>query len=451
MAQHDKLATYGYSFQTKLIAALLTDKTFLKQCIDILEIKYFESEANSWIVSSINEHFEKFKVAPTLEVLKVKLQDVTNDVLRASIIEQLRESWKHIESTDLDFIKDKTIDFCKNQTIKGAILQSVDLLKTGNYDQIKSLVDNAMKVGVEKDIGHDYAEDIEERFSESARVTVETPWTSINEIMDGGLGPGELGVFEAPAGVGKTWGLVNVGVNAIQKGLTVIHYTMELNQAYVGLRYDARLTGLPAQDLKFNKETVIEEVGKLPGELIIKYFPTKTASITTINSHLERCILQDKKPDLIIVDYADLLRGNFLGGELRHELGNIYEDLRGLAGESEIPVWTASQANRSALEEDIIEAQKISESYAKIMIADFVISLSRKIADKVANTGRWHIIKNRFGPDGLTFPSKMDTSTGIIHIFDEMSIGGKEQQKKMDNSSEYLRKMLSKKLKDSTT
>ena len=157
MAQHDKLATYGYSFQTKLIAALLTDKTFLKQCIDILEIKYFESEANSWIVSSINEHFEKFKVAPTLEVLKVKLQDVTNDVLRASIIEQLRESWKHIESTDLDFIKDKTIDFCKNQTIKGAILQSVDLLKTGNYDQIKALVDNAMKVGVEKDIGHDYA------------------------------------------------------------------------------------------------------------------------------------------------------------------------------------------------------------------------------------------------------------------------------------------------------
>ena len=196
---------------------------------------------------------------------------------------------------------------------------------------------------------------------------------------------------------------------------------------------------------------MIEEVGKLPGELIIKYFPTKTASITTINSHLERCILQDKKPDLVIVDYADLLRGNFLGGELRHELGNIYEDLRGLAGESEIPVWTASQANRSALEEDIIEAQKISESYAKIMIADFVISLSRKIADKVANTGRWHIIKNRFGPDGLTFPSKMDTSTGVIHIFDEMSIGGKEQQKKMDNSSEYLRKMLSKKLKDSTT
>ena len=123
------------------------------------------------------------------------------------------------------FIKEKTIDFCKNQTIKGAILQSVDLLKTGKYDQIKSLVDNAMKVGAEKDIGHDYAEDIEERFSESARVTVETPWTSINEIMDGGLGPGELGVFVAPAGVGKTWGLVNVGVHALQKGLTVIQIT----------------------------------------------------------------------------------------------------------------------------------------------------------------------------------------------------------------------------------
>ena len=185
MAQHDKLATYGYSFQTKLIAALLIDKVFTKQIIDILDVKYFESEANSWIISCIREHFTKFKVAPTLEVLKVKLQDVTNDVLRASIIEQLRESWKHIESTDLDFIKDKTIDFCKNQTIKGAILQSVDLLKTGNYDQIKSLVDNAMKVGAEKDIGHDYMVDIDARYTDAVRFVQPTPWDVINELTDG--------------------------------------------------------------------------------------------------------------------------------------------------------------------------------------------------------------------------------------------------------------------------
>ena len=150
-----------------------------------------------------------------------------------------------------------------------------------------------------------------------------------------------------------------------------------------------------------------------------------------------------KKPDLIIVDYADLLRGH--GKEIRLELGNIYEDLRGMAGEYEIPVWTASQANRSALEDDIIGAEKIAESYSKIMTADFVLSLSRKIEDKLANTGRWHVIKNRFGPDGITFPSKMNASNGQIDIYVDTSIQGKETTKEMDNHNEYLRKMMKKK------
>ena len=156
--------------------------------------------------------------------------------------------------------------------------------------------------------------------------------------------------------------------------------------------------------------------------------------------------MQGYKPDVIVVDYADLLRGN--GKEVRHELGNIYEDLRGLAGEYEIPVWTASQANRSALEDDVIGAEKIAESYSKIMTADFVLSLSRKIEDKVAGTGRWHVIKNRFGPDGITFPSKMNTSNGQIDIYEGDSIQGKDAQKQMDNGEESKRKYLQNKFKE---
>ena len=150
-----------------------------------------------------------------------------------------------------------------------------------------------------------------------------------------------------------------------------------------------------------------------------------------------------KKPDLIIVDYADLLRG--AGKEIRLELGNIYEDLRGMAGEYEIPVWTASQANRSALEDDVIGAEKIAESYSKIMTADFVLSLSRKIEDKIAGTGRWHVIKNRFGPDGITFPSKMNMSNGQIDIYEESSVQGRSAQKEIDGGTEAMRKRLAKK------
>ena len=152
---------------------------------------------------------------------------------------------------------------------------------------------------------------------------------------------------------------------------------------------------------------------------------------------------------MVILDYADLLRDTGKHTrEIRHALGNIYEELRGIAGELEIPVWTASQANRSSLDEDVIEAQKISESYAKIMTADFVMSLSRHVSDKISNTGRFHVIKNRFGPDGLTFPAKVNTNTGQMQIYEAQAIEGKKEQKKMDNKNEFVRKSLANKYKD---
>jgi hypothetical protein len=246
----------------------------------------------------------------------------------------------------------------------------------------------------------------------------------------------------------NSWGLINVGAHAVKQGLNVVHYTLELNEGYVGQRYDAVVTGIAAQNLKYNQEDIKHTVSKLKGNLTIKYYPTKTASCSTLRAHIEKMTLIGKKPDVIIVDYADLLRGAVSRKEMRHELESIYEDLRGLAGEYEVPVFTASQANRSALEMDIIEADKISESYSKIMIADFVLSLSRKVTDKMAGTGRWHIIKNRFGPDGITLPSKMNMSTGRFDIYEESSIQGKETKQDMQDGSEMLRKSLLTKFKE---
>ena len=105
-------------------------------------------------------------------------------------------------------------------------------------------------------------------------------------------------------------------------------------------------------------------------------------------------------------------------------------------------------SHNSALDEDVIEAQKISESYQKIMTADFVMSLSRKVEDKIGNTGRFHVIKNRFGPDGITFPAKMNTNTGAIEIFESTSVGGKETQGKIDNRDNLMKKMLSNRYED---
>ena len=298
-----------------------------------------------------------------------------------------------------------------------------------------------MKAGADKEVGHEYntAANVAARYAENVRSTIPTPWPVINDLADGGFGKGELVVFVAPAGIGKSWGLINVGAHAVKQGLNVVHYTLELNEGYVGQRYDAVLTGIANQNLKYNLDEVQNTVSKLKGDLTIKYYPTKTASCSTIRAHIEKMILLGKKPDLVIVDYADLLRGAVSRKEMRHELESIYEDLRGVAGEYEVPMFTASQANRSALEQDVIEADKISESYSKVMIADFVLSLSRKVTDKIAGTGRWHIIKNRFGPDGLTLPAKMNMSNGQIHIYEETSVQGKDTNKQMQTGEEIGR------------
>jgi predicted ATP-dependent serine protease len=129
----------------------------------------------------------------------------------------------------------------------------------GNYDQIKTNMDNAMKAGADTNIGLDYKLNISARYSEAARHTITTGWDVIDDLMDGGLAEGELGVVMAPAGIGKSWLLINIGSNAIKAGHTVIHYTLELNENYVGQRYDSVLTGINAQSLKNHQETVEEK------------------------------------------------------------------------------------------------------------------------------------------------------------------------------------------------
>jgi hypothetical protein len=438
----DKLQDFGHTFQIKSISALMKNQAFLEQIHDILDEKHYDSDSLKWLVKECKKYYDEYRKCITLDVFKVKTQEVENDVLKLSIIENLKEVFRHIESPDLDFIEDKALDFFKNQTLKSAIVQSVEIMEAkGDFEQIKKLVDDALNAGTERNIGHEYIEHIEDRYSETARST-------IDELTQGGLGGGELGVIVAPAGVGKTWVLAAIGANAMKRGKHIVHYSLELNESYVGLRYDSIFTGIANQNLKYHKEDVQSEMEKLKGDLVIKYYPTKSASVNTLSAHLKRITTLGTEVDMVVVDYADILKDTGNSREVRHALGNIYEDLRGLAGEFQIPVWTASQANRSALDEDVIEATKVSESYQKIMTADFVMSLSRKVEDKIGNTGRFHVIKNRFGPDGMTFPAKVNTNTGKMEIYEGNSVGGKEQQTKIDNRDNLMKKMLSNRYED---
>jgi hypothetical protein len=217
-------------------------------------------------------------------------------------------------------------------------------------------------------------------------------------------------------------------------GYNVIHYTLELGEGYVGRRYDAFFTGVPVDKLKNNKAKVEQATNELPGNLIIREYPMGKASISTIESHIKKCIDLDFKPDLIIIDYIDLLSSKRKNRERKDEIDDIYTSTKGLARELKLPIWSVSQVNRAGAKDNIIEGDKAAGSYDKIMIADVAMSLSRQKKDKVSGTGRFHIMKNRYGMDGMSFNAKVDTSTGHIEILNEMSESEEEQVSKSKSS-----------------
>ena len=211
----DTLAKFGPSFQSKAVAAMLNSPDFLAQSFDVINPNFFELEANQWIVETTLEYFNDYKVIPTLEVFKVEMnKSVKDDTLRTSIVESLRGIFQKMKDNDLDYIKDSFLDFAKNQTLKSAIIKSVDLLQMGQYGEIKTIIDGAMRSGQPKTVGHDWKKDIELRLMKNARNTIATGWDAIDVLIGGGLAGGELGVVIAPSGIGKSWALATIGANA---------------------------------------------------------------------------------------------------------------------------------------------------------------------------------------------------------------------------------------------
>ena len=430
------LNQYGTAFQIKVISALLTHKEFLTNIHDIISEEYFQNQSHQWIIKEILKYYDKYHTTISLDILKVELKKIDNEVLKISIKEQLREAYEASDE-DLEYVREEFSTFCKNQQLKQALLSSVDLLKAGDYDSIKSMVENALKAGQDKNVGHEYNKDVESRYREDHRTTIPTPWDRINELLQGGLGNGDFGLIFGNPGGGKSWSLVALGGYAVRLGFNVVHYTLELGEAYVGRRYDAFFSKIPVDKITQNRDKIEEIVPELPGELIIKEFPTGKATINTVESHIKKITDLGMKPDLVIIDYVDLLSTRKRTADRKGEIDDIYTSTKGLARELDIPIWSVSQVNRAGAKDDIVEGDKAAGSYDKIMITDVCISLSRKRKDKVNGTGRFHIMKNRYGMDGLTFGVKADTSTGHFEVHDYDPDEEFEAETTSPNSNSY--------------
>ena len=413
---------FGKSFQEKLAFCILNDKSFSDQMSEVLNIEHLETKYLQALVGLIFDYKRQYEVHPTftiiVSIVRTEMDDYS-DVVRSQVKDYLsRIHTGTVNGEDSDYVKEKSLDFCKKQKLKDAILKSVGLLQTSSFEQIQSVINEAMKLGVSTDYGHNFIEDFEDRYQVRARLPCSTGWGEIDSIIRGGLGKRELGVIVAPTGAGKSMALVHIGAEALRQGRTVVHYTLELADTTVGNRYDSCITGVPLQDLHNYKEQILTDIKNIPGTLIIKEYPTKSATISSLENHLDRLRQRGFEPSMVIVDYGDLLRPRSTSykQELRHNLGDIYEEMRGLAQKYDIPVWTASQTNRSGLNAEVITMESISEAFNKCFVADLICSISRTVEHKAEDKGRMFVAKNRNGPDGIVFPMHIDTSRVKLEV-----------------------------------
>lgn len=440
---------YGKQFQEKILQGLLTDSIWASTMVEVMSSDYFDLRYLQFLSDKYFDHYKKYKTFPTLSLLitivKDEIKTANDKVLGDQIVEFIQRMKFNPDVGDLPYVKDKSLEFCRRQALRQALEKSVDLIDSEKYETVLEVVKQAVSVGIPTSTGHDFFEDIEARFVKNDRKCVPTgiPKLDAKEILNGGLGRGELLTVTAATGGGKSHFLVALGANALRQGKNVIHYTFELTEIATGLRYDSNLCSVPSNEVQDHKERVTEAYkNEELGRLIIKEYPPNFATVNTIRSHIEKLMLKGFTPNLIIIDYADIMRSTAHHDTLRHELKLIYEELRALGMSFNLPVATASQSNREGSTSDIVDLNNMSEAYGKAMVADIVLTLSRKSKEKATGFGRLFVAKNRAGRDGIVFPMKMDTAMSKIELLEDNMTLEEAQQDDQKRMRELLRTKL---------
>lgn len=376
-----------------------------------------------------------------ITIIKDDLSNNQDLVIREQCQAFLQKVIRNEDGNDLPWVKEKAFTFCRQQLLKKALSQSVDIILTDKYETVVDIMKNAIAAGVASTAGHDYNNDIEARYSLTFRHAVKTGIPELDEkkIMGGGLGAGEIGIVCAPSGVGKSHLLTHFGAQALLAGKNVYHYTMELNERYVGIRYDSHLTGINSSDCSDAKESIKEyfETNKENlGRLIIKEYPARSITCNTIKAHIEKMSYKGVKPDLILIDYAGIIRSTERYELPRLEMQYVIQEIRKMAKELDVPIWTALQSNKEGAKSDIVDLTNLAESYGQAAEADFVLGLQRMSTQKATGLGTLFIAKNRFGIDGLQFKVHVDTARSKMRILSADEVEG------LHNSTESERERL---------
>lgn len=391
--------SFGESYQDSIVKSLITSsRIYDRYGTDLIDPAYFRGEERRIILKWVKEYYSEYRTRISGQYLNHRLSECDNEF--ASSTRAILNKVLSVEMNENEII-DYTVGFCGQRAMMLGIIKCYDALNEGKEIDVFNTLYQAKSIVVGKqDKTIDYfSTNIDDlKFN----TTVPTPWYGINKILyDGGVHEGELSVIMASTGVGKSITLVNLACFAQTQGFTVLYVTLEMQKYFVAMRMDAYFS----QAKKGSKEAEAfkaTKTGKGDGATIfLRWGAPKTVSVDMLYSIVKEAEVRSKKRiGLLIVDYADILKHSTNFNEQRFNYGNTYERLRGLAGELDIPVWSGCQANRSAVDRDIVTLDNISESFEKAMISDVIVALCQTKEQRQDGLAKFFIAKNRNGKAG---------------------------------------------------
>jgi len=365
----------------------------------------------------------------------------------SKIAKAIEKGMKRRESNDIN--ENSTIDYfierikslviLRNaQEIVGAVKtadtnMNAGLIEEKDLSNIKSRLYNLLnELTFDADFGemelNDFTKRERDKLSENKDKIVPTWSEKMNHILNGGAYPSKFYFIAAPPGFGKSLFLVNIGKEALMHDKTVYHFSLEMTTSEVMQRYDCLISGRPMMDIINSPPEVIQGyVDKFmkehKGYLLIKEFPPEVLTKDMLAMYIKRKIMaSNRKPDLIIVDYADLMKSTVKNTERRNDLGLIYRQLKALAAEFGCPVWTASQINRAGFQRTESDISNLSESWEKAMIADLVLVVRQSREEFEQNRLRLYVGKNRSGQARVEIHCEIDYKNMIIRESDQVPL-----------------------------
>jgi len=374
---------YSAEIQKLFLEMMLQDAETFVRVQNIFNEQNFDRSLRE-AAAFIKKHTEDHKAMPTKEQVKattgVELKEVPD-----------------VREGHYNWFMEEFEGFSRRQELERAILKAADMIEKGEYDPVEKLIKDAVQISLTKDMGTDYFEDPRARLMKikSNNGQVSTGWPTMDKRLFGGMNRGELNIFAGGSGSGKSLFMQNIAINWISQGLNGVFLTLELSEELCAMRMDAMVANMSTKEIFKEIDTLemkVKMVGKKSGKLRIKYMPAQS-NVNQIRAYLKELEIQTgQKTDFIMVDYLDLVMpvsAKVSPSDLFIKDKYVSEELRNLAREFEILMITASQLNRSAVEEIEFDHSHISGGISKINTADnvFGIFTSRAMRER----GRYQI------------------------------------------------------------